>query len=211
MSYIKMYFFWSQQAPYLLLTSTVSLVTSLVCWSFGNPTAVLRQGRGCVLRHLGTRGAGRDHRAFHWSDCSQPVQEHSTWGNYFHKSTPCQWIFERLDTGKSVLTAERDSPPWFYHLCGMKKKKKKRGDAQERKTIVTTQIKYCGRDLGGLVAGDLQYNRFPYIQSTHDSVTLREFSLWVKGSRATTVAHPWFFGRCFINNLWLRIIFKWLI
>lgn len=68
-------FYWSQQASYLLLTFSISLVTSLVGWSFVNPTPVPRQGWGCVLRHLWSRGAGRDHRAFHWSECSPLVRE----------------------------------------------------------------------------------------------------------------------------------------
>lgn len=87
----------------------MSLVTSLVCRSFVDPMAVPQQGWGCVLRHLWARGAGRDGRAFHWSVCSQLMQEHSTWGNDFHISTPCQWMFSK--TTQEGSTRFRDSQP----------------------------------------------------------------------------------------------------
>lgn len=50
----------------------VRSVTTLVRWSFANSMAATNKGWGYILRHLWTRGAGRDHGAFHWSDCFQP-------------------------------------------------------------------------------------------------------------------------------------------
>lgn len=134
------FFSWSQQASYLSLMSTISLVTSLVCWSFVNPRALLQQGWSCVLRHLWTRGAGRDHGAFHWSECSQPMQEHWTWGNYFHISPPCQGIFEGLYTGEGVPTLEKVSLPWFYHLCGIRKKKEREREWEPRTEDCSNEI-----------------------------------------------------------------------